>query len=118
MSLPRISSLRSPLLCAPRLTPLHPPSHSHRSAPLAPRLALRTLSTTAHSMSDRSLRILTSADVDAVLDSLDQKLAVDSQRAVFAAYSTAGEAEDSECRLVADTSSSLVLFCVPARNFA
>lgn len=46
---------------------------------------------------DRSLRILTSADVDAVLDSLDQKLAVDSQRTVFAAYSTAGDAEDSEC---------------------
>ncbi|KLT44462.1 NAD(P)-binding protein [Cutaneotrichosporon oleaginosum] len=46
-------------------------------------------------MSDRSLRILTSADVDKVLDSLDQKLAVDSQRAVFAAYSTAGDAEDA-----------------------
>ncbi|BEJ11910.1 hypothetical protein CspHIS471_0203700 [Cutaneotrichosporon sp. HIS471] len=45
-------------------------------------------------MSDRELRILTSADVDKVLDSLDQRLAVDSQRAIFAAYSTQGDAED------------------------
>lgn len=51
---------------------------------------------TYRTMSDRALRILTSADVDKVLDNLDQKLAVDSQRAVFAAYSTAGDAEDSE----------------------
>ncbi|GMK57060.1 hypothetical protein CspeluHIS016_0309000 [Cutaneotrichosporon spelunceum] len=57
---------------------------------IPPRLRVAHLRT----MSDRELRILTSADVDKVLDSLDQKLAVDSQRAVFAAYSTDGDAED------------------------
>lgn len=42
------------------------------------------------------LKILTGADVDAVLDAMDLSLAVESQAAVFAAYSTA-KTDDGEC---------------------
>jgi len=45
-------------------------------------------------MSD--LKVLTAADVNAVLASMDLQLAVDSQAAVFGAYSSKQQAEDGE----------------------
>lgn len=42
----------------------------------------------------RALRVLTAHDVDKVIEVLDQSLAISSQRAVFAAYSTQRDDEE------------------------
>lgn len=61
---------------------------------IPPTRVLFTLTLPPTMLPDVSLRVLTAADVDKVIDALDQSLAISSQKAVFAAYSTQRDATE------------------------